>query len=221
MKGMGLLFFALCFQLSAFSQEMVVDLQHLVAVEENQAVRMAAEGTHQDYLKKINDNVNTVNTNVSSVVAAQTLIYNALANVNSALKDGLMARQISRTTADIVYYLNESMTLAKDDPLLLLVTTKIQNEFGPRATAMVSDISGFILESDGNVLADYNGRDQLLRKVVQQLQILDGMAYGTWKAIFWARERGVLQTLNPFAAYINKDRAFAAQIIQNAKFLNK
>jgi hypothetical protein len=221
MKKTGLLLFALGFQLSAFSQEMVIDVQHLVAVEENQAVRMAAEGTHQDYLKKINDNVNTVNTNVSSVVAAQTLIYNALANVNSALKDGLMARQISRTTADIIYYLNESLTLAKDDPLLLLVTLKIQNEFGPRATAMVSDISGFILKSDGNVLADYNGRDQLLRKVVQQLQILDGMAYSTWKSMFWARERGVLRTLNPFAAYINKDRVFAAQIIQNAKFLNK
>ncbi|WDF55884.1 hypothetical protein [Mucilaginibacter sp. KACC 22063] len=221
MKKIGLLLFCICFRFAALSQEMVIDVQHLVAVEENQAVRMAAEGTHQDYLKKINDNVNTVNTNVSSVVAAQTLIYNALANVNSALKDGLMARQISRTTADIIYYLNESLTLAKDDPLLLLVTLKIQNEFGPRATAMVSDISAFILKSDGNVLADFNGRDQLLRKVVQQLQILDGMAYSTWKSMFWARERGVLRTLNPFDAYINKDRVFAAQIIQNAKFLNK
>ncbi|OKS88794.1 hypothetical protein [Mucilaginibacter polytrichastri] len=221
MKKTGLFLFGLCLQLSAFSQEIVVDPQHIIAVEENQAVRMAAEGTHQNYLKKINDNVNTVNTNVSSVVAAQTLIYNSLANVNSALKDGLMVKQISRTTADIIYYLNESLTLAKDDPLLLLVTTKIQNEFGPKATAMVSDISGFILKSDGNMLADYNGRDQLLRKVVQQLQIMDGMAYGTWKAMYWAKERGVLKTLNPFAGYINKDRAFAAQIIQNAKFLNK
>ncbi|PAW95104.1 hypothetical protein CKK33_17015 [Mucilaginibacter sp. MD40] len=220
MRGLLLLVFSFC-SCAAFAQEMVIDPQHLLVVQENQAVRMAAEGTHQDYLKKINDNVNTVNANESSVVAAQTLIYNALANVNSVLKDGLMVRQISRTTTDIIYYLNESMMLAKDDPLLLLVTMKIQNDFGPKATAMVSDISGFILKSDGNVLADYNGRDQLLRKVVQQLQILDGMAYGTWKAMYWARERGVLKTLNPFANYINKDRAFAAQIIQNAKFLNK
>lgn len=221
MKTVCLAFFAVLFRLFAFSQEVVVDPQHLIVLQENQAVRMAAEGTHQDYLKKINDNVNTVNTNESSVVAAQTLIYNSLANVNSALKDGLMVKQITRTTTDIIYYLDQSLTLAKDDPLLLMVTVKIQNEFGPKATAMVSDISGFILKSDGNVLADYNGRDQLLRKVVQQLQILDGMAYGTWKAMFWARERGVLKTLNPFAAYINKDRAFAAQIIQNAKYLNK
>ncbi|QEM07853.1 hypothetical protein DIU31_031740 [Mucilaginibacter rubeus] len=220
MKGLPLIILSFLSTV-ALAQEMVVDPQHLLVVQENQAVRMAAEGTHQDYLKKINDNVNTINANESSVVAAQTMIYNSLANVNSALKDGLMVKQISRTTTDIIYYLNESMMLAKDDPLLFLVTMKIQNEFGPKATAMVSDISGFILKSDGNVLADYNGRDQLLRKVVQQLQILDGMAYGTWKAMYWAKERGVLKTLNPFASYINKDRAFAAQIIQNAKFLRQ
>ena len=216
-----LLVFAFGFRLSASAQEMVVDIQHAVVVMENQAARMAAEGTHQNYLGKINDNINTINTNVATVVAAQTLIYNALANVNSALKDGLMAKNIYRTTSDIVYYLNEAMMMGKDDPLLFLVTMRIQNEFGPKVTALVGDVSGFILKEGDNVLADYNGRDQLFRRVVQQLQILDGMAYGTWKVMYWARERGVLKTLNPFAAYINKDRAFAAQVIQNAKYLNK
>lgn len=216
-----LLLFALSFPLWAHSQEMVYDLQHAAVVVENQAARSAAEGTHQQYLGKINDNLNTVNTNVASVVAAQTLIYNALANVNSALKDGLMVKSIAKTTTDIIYYLDQAMHLGKDDPVLFLVTARIQNEFGPKATAMVSDISGYILKEGDNVLADYNGRDQLLRRVVQQLQILDGMAYGTWKAMFWAKERGVLKTLNPFQNFINQDRAFAAQIIQNAKFLQR
>lgn len=200
---------------------MVYDLQHMAVVIENQAARSAAEGTHQQYLSKINDNVNTINTNVATVVAAQTLIYNALANVNSALKDGLMVRNISSMTGDIIYYLGQAMQMGKDDPLLFLVAMHIQNEFGPRVTALVSDISGFILKEGDNVLADYNGRDQLLRRVVQELQILDGMAYGAWKAMYWAKARGVLKTLNPFQQFINQDRAYAAQIIQNAKFLNK
>lgn len=210
-----------CFPLLAHAQEMVFDPQHFVVVMENQAMRMAAEGTHQQYLGKINDNVNTINTNTATVVAAQLLIYNALANVNSALKDGLMVKNIGATTADIIYYLDQAMLLGKDDPLLFLVAMRIQNEFGPKVSALVSDISGFILKEGGNVLADYNGRDQLLRRVVQQLSILDGMAYGAWKAMYWAKARGVLKTLNPFQSFINKDRAFAAQIIQNAKYLNK
>jgi hypothetical protein len=216
-----LLLLVFCLPLLARGQEMVFDPQHLIVVEENQAMRMAAEGTHQQYLGKINDNVNTINTNMATVVTAQTLIYNALANVNSALKDGLMVKNIGKTTGDIIYYLDQAMMLGKDDPLLFLVAMRIQNEFGPKVSALVSDISGFILREGGNVLADYNGRDELLRRVVQQLQILDGMAYGAWKAMYWARERGVLKTLNPFQSFINKDRAFAAQIIQNAKYLNK
>lgn len=221
MKSFLLLLSAFVFKLSASAQEMVYDLQHMAVVIENQAARSAAEGTHQQYLGKINDNVNTINTNIATVVAAQTLIYNSLANVNSVLKDGLMVKNIARTTTDIIYYLGQAMEMGKDDPLLFLVTARIQNEFGPRASALVSDISGFILKEGDNVLADYNGRDQLLRRVVQELQIMDGMAYGAWKAMYWARERGVLKTLNPFQYFINQDRAFAAQIIQNAKYLNK
>jgi hypothetical protein len=71
------------------------------------------------------------------------------------------------------------------------------------------------------VLADYNARDQLLHKVVTQLQILDGLAYGAWKAMFWAKERGIIASLNPFRDYINKDIFFVSQIIQNAKYLKQ
>jgi hypothetical protein len=220
---MRALFFVLCFWgLAAKAQYKIgIDVQHTLVVIENQAVRSAAELTHQQYLGKINNNLNIINENVSSVVAAQYLIYNALANVNSALKDGLMVKNIGKTTADIVYYLSQSADLAKNDPLLLLVTSKVQNDMVPKALALVSDISGYITKEGDNVLADYNGRDQMLRRVVQQLAILDGMAYGTWKVMYWAKQRGVLKTLNPFAGYVNKDRAYAAQIIQNAKFLTR
>lgn len=217
-----ILLFALCFNLYALkAQSVAFDPQHFASVVENQAVRSAAESTHNQYLGKINDNVEQVNTNVGSVALAQTMIYNALANVNSALKDGLAVRNVTFITGDIIYYLGQAMELAKDDPVLLLTTAKIQNEMGPRAVALVSDISGYVLKEGDNVLADYNGRDELLRKVIQQLQILDSMAYGTWKTMYWAAERGLLKTLNPWANFIYQDKAFVLQIIQNAKYLSK
>lgn len=218
------LFFCLAFGLMASAghcQVISFDPWHFNAVVENQVVRSAAEGTHNNYLGKINNNIEQVNTNLGSVVLAQAMIYNALANVNSALKDGLAVKNIGFITYDINYYLEQAMALAKDDPILLLTTSKLQNEMGPKAIALVSDISGYVLKEGDNVLADYNGRDQLLRRVIQQLQILDSMAYGTWKTMHWAKERGLLRTLNPWAAFIGKDKAFALQIIQNAKYLNK
>jgi hypothetical protein len=214
-----LLLIALNFALSASAQEYVVDPQYLASVEANQAVRMSAEQTHNQYLDKINNNLNNLNINVGSVVTAQTIIYNGLANVNSALKDGLEVKHMATITSDMISYLDQALTLAKAKPYLLLFASGIANEMKSRALLLATDVSGFVLKEGSNVLADYNGRDQLLRKVTMQLQILDSLAYGAWRAMYWASQQSLLATLNPWQAYINKDKLFVQQIISNARYL--
>ncbi|MGN6180906.1 MAG: hypothetical protein ACTHNW_17115 [Mucilaginibacter sp.] len=214
-----LLLSALRFSLSASAQEYVIDPQYLASVEANQAVRMGAEQTHNNYLDKINNNLNNLNINVGSVVTAQTIIYNGLANVNSALKDGLEVKYMATITGDMINYLDQALKLAKAQPYLLLFATGIANEMKIRAVTLVSDVSGFVLKEGDNVLADYNGRDQLLRKVTMQLQILDSLAYGAWRAMYWASQHSMLYNLNPWQAYINKDKLFVQRIIGSAKYL--
>ena len=201
------------------AQEIVFDPQHCEAVIENGVVRSSAESTHNNYLGKINGNLNTINTNVSSVVLAQTIIYNGLANVNSALKDGLAVKNLAVIIADMVNYLNQCLALAKSQPELLLFASNIEQQMHARALALVSDVSGYVLKEGSNVLADYNSRDQLLRKVTMELQTIDGLAYGAWRAMYWAKERGIIASLNPFQAWINRDLNLANQIIFNAKYL--
>ena len=205
----------------ANAQSIVVDPQHINAVIQNGIVRSSAESTHEQYLGKINNNIDNINTNVGAVVIAQTIIYNSLANVNSALKDGLEVKNMALVTADMIGYLNKALLLAKADPYLLLFAGNISTLMQQKALALLNDVSGFVLKEGNNVLADYNARDELLRKVTQQLQILDGLAYGAWKAMFWAKEKGVFASAPPFAGFINKDKLFVAQIIQNAKFLHE
>jgi len=223
MKRLATYFFCLlpfAFNLSPLkAQEYVLDPQYLASVEANQAVRMSAEQTHNDYLNKINNNLNNLNINVGSVVTAQTIIYNGLANVNSALRDGLEVKYMATITGDMISYLDQALTLAKDKPYLLLFATGIGNEMKTRSVLLVSDVSGFVLKEGSNVLADYNARDQLLRKVTMQLQILDSLAYGAWRAMYWASQQSLLATLNPWQAYVNKDKLFVQQIISNAKYL--
>lgn len=216
------LFFALsCWLLGAKAQQYVIDPQYFSSVMANQAVRSSAEQTHNQYLGKIHNNIDDININVGSVVTAQAIIYNGLSNVNSALKDGLAVKNLAVITGDMVSYLNQALELAKDEPYLLLFASNIQNEMRVKAAGLVSDVSGYILKSGDNVLADYNSRDQLLQKVTQRLQILDGLAYGTWRAMYWAKQRGIVASLNPFQGYINHDKFFVQQIIQNAKYLQQ
>jgi hypothetical protein len=203
------------------AQSYVFDPQHFASVVSNAGVRSGAEGTHDQYLGKINANINNLNTNAGSVVLAQTMIYDGLSNVNSALKDGLAVKNIAVIIADMTGYINQAIALGKSDPYLLLFADNIASEMRTRSLTMVTDVSDFILKSGSNVLADYNARDELLHKVITQLQILDGLAYGAWKAMYWAKERGIIASLNPFQDFINHDKIFVSQIIQNAKYLRQ
>jgi hypothetical protein len=214
---------ALSFLLSApvKAQQYVIDPQVFASVTANAAVRSSAELTHQQYLGKINTNLDNININMGSVVLAQQMIYNGLANVNSALKDGLAVKNLAVIVADMINYIRQALELAKSDPTLLLFAARIGDEMKSHSLELVNDVSNFILKDGDNVLADYNARDQLLKKVTQQLQILDGLAYGTWRAMFWAKEKGIIASLNPFAGYISKDKLFVSQIIQNAKYLHQ
>jgi molybdenum cofactor biosynthesis enzyme MoaA len=213
-----LLFFA---SKMATAQQVVFDPQHFVSVTENGVVRSSAESTHDQYLGKINTNINDLNTNVGSVVLAQTIIYNGLANVNSALKDGLEVKNMAVIVADMTSYIDQALELAKAQPYLLLFADNIASEMKLRALTLVTDISGYVLKEGSNVLADYNARDQLMRKVTQQLQLLDSLAYGAWRAMYWAKERGIIASLDPYANFINRDKAIVSRIIQNAKYLQQ
>ena len=216
-----LILLAFSFLLSAFAsaQEVVFDPQHFLAVMENGAARNSAEVTHNQYLSKIDNNLSNIGINVSTVVLAQTIIYNALSDVNSALKDGIAVKNMSVMVEDMINYLSQCLALAKTQPYLVLFASNIESEMVTKSIGLLSQVSGFVLKEGGNVLADYNARDQLLAKVNQQLAILDGLAYGAWRAMYWAKERGLIASLNPFTNWINKDVTFANQIIFNAKYL--
>src|SRR5579872_6749837 len=93
----------------ATAQEVVFDPQHCASVISNGVVRGSAESVHDEYLGKININVNSLNTNVGSVVLAQTIIYNGLSNVNSALKNGLEVKNMAVIVADMTGYINQAL----------------------------------------------------------------------------------------------------------------
>jgi molybdenum cofactor biosynthesis enzyme MoaA len=215
-----LLIASLFLNISAVSaQQVVFDAKHFTAVTQNAAMRSSAETTHANYLNKINTSIDNLNTNVGAVVIAQTMIYQGLSNVNSALKNGLAVRNMAIIIADMTGYIDQAVRMARDEPYLLVFANSMAAEMRTRSLALVGDVFGFVLKEGDNVLADYNARDQLLRRITQQLQLLDSLAYGAWKAMYWAKQRGMIASVNPYAGFINQDRSYVEQIIRNAKYL--
>lgn len=202
------------------AQQLVYDHEHLGAVTENTAMRTMAELTHQQYLERINGNLQTINLNTGSLLLAQNIIYNSLLNVNSALKNGLAVRALSSTMTEIQHYTRQMLAMAVQEPYLLLFAEQTSRDTQIRAARLIADISDVVLNGT-NFLADFHSRDQLIRHVSQELQIISSLVYGAWKAMFWANQRGLFRSLNPFSNYLNADRSLVEEIIRNAKYLNK
>ncbi|GAA4331800.1 hypothetical protein GCM10023149_37790 [Mucilaginibacter gynuensis] len=212
---------SICFLtgLMSHAQQAVFDGRHYQSVTANGVARSTAEATHEYFLSNIVTNIDNLNKNVGAVVLAQTMIYQALSNVNSLLKNGLEVRYMAELVGSLIAYTNKALILVKNDPQLLIFARDISGVMRARAMILVRDVSEFVLRGGQNILADYSARDQLLRAVTQELQILNGLAYGAWKAMFWAKECGTIASLNPFAGYVNHDRLIVNQIIHHAKYL--
>jgi len=191
----------------------IIDSKHLATVNENAAVRSAAEMTHSNYLGTITERLDDINLHVSSVVLVQDIIHRSLTEVDQALRTGLTVRQIAQISNDILRECNLMLELAKDAPHLLLFAEDTARQLKNRGINLVAEVSDFILKEGQNVLMDYSKRDQLLRKIVLELRVMRALVYSIQKSMYWAKVRGVLRGLNPYSHFINKDRRLIENIL--------
>lgn len=206
---------------STKAQAIVFDPGHFAIVNENGAVRLAAENTHNNYLNTIRNRLDDINLNISSVVMVQTLIHNSLTQVNQALKSGIAATQVVQISSEIVRESNAMIAIASSEPYLLLFAEDVARQMKSRGINLVSEVSAFVLKEGSNVLMDYEKRDALLRKVILELKVMRALCYSMGKSMYWAKMNGVLKTANPYRDFINKDTRMADDIIRSYQLLKE
>ncbi|MGE6221177.1 hypothetical protein ACQKCH_15220 [Nubsella zeaxanthinifaciens] len=204
---------------STFGQRVVFDRNHFNIVNENGAVRLAAENTHNGYLNTIRNSLDDININISSVVIVHTLIRNSLIQVNQALKSGIAVSQIAEISNEIIRESNAMITIAGADPYLLLFAEDVARQMKSRGINLVSEVSAFVLKEGDNVLMDFEKRDALLRKIILELKVIRAMVFSMGKSMYWARMNGVLKMANPYRDFVNQDIRLSTEIINNVKYL--
>jgi hypothetical protein len=207
--------------LSVFSQRVVYDAGHYAIITENSFVRTSAALTHQGYLEKIENSLNNINLNAASVVTAQELTYSALSNVNGALRNGLMLQSMYSTCDQIILYSTAMVEMGRKEPYLLLFAEDMAREVALRSGRLITEVSGFVLKQGENVLMDYNARDELMKRISDELHIISGLCYGAWRAMYWTSQRGIIRAVNPFAGFINSDKRMVEDILLKAKYLKR
>ncbi|MCT1531371.1 hypothetical protein M3B46_10215 [Sphingobacterium daejeonense] len=192
----------------------------------------AATGAHAGV---INGQLNTTNNNLTLIqrgqlaVTGQLVIFNdlqdkiykGLSEVSAVVRNLLAIKDIGEISTDIVRDVNKAMDLAGSNPVLLLFAEDGAREFKSRATALAAEVTSFVTRGGRQNLMDSGERAKLLNRIVTEMTILRGVAYGMYRSMYWAKQRGILNSLNPYAGFINLDKRIADDIIRNAKYLKQ
>lgn len=200
-----------------------------IYVDPTTAGAMAAHsGIINGQLNRTNDNLTLIQRGQLAVTGQlvivndlQQQIYRGLSEVSAAVRSLLAIQDIADISMDIVSDVNKAILIAQSNPVLLLFAEGGAREFKRRGTALAAEVSSFVLQGGINNLMDSGERAKLLNRIRTELMILRGVAYGMHRTMFWAKQRGILNSLNPYAGYINIDVRIANDIIRNAKYLKK
>lgn len=216
----NLFFLLLCFvAVQAYSQTIVFDKDHFAIVNANAAVRNVSEIGYHQTLDIIKQNTDDIILNSSSLALVQTMIVNSLTQINEAFKDAIQVRMIAETVLDISSISAEAFQLAADNPILFLFIEEYTGQAKTRSIKLATEVSSLILKEGDNLLMNYNVRDELLDSVQKELQVILALVLAAKNSIYWAKTNGIIMSLNPYQAYINRDLGLINEIIIKQKIL--
>jgi hypothetical protein len=151
----------------------------------------------------------------------QNKIYQGLSQVASVVNNLTTVKEIAQCGVDIIGDVEESVRLAKTDPVLLLFAERGARDFQTRATTLAAEVSAFVLQGGTKNLMDSGERGKLLNHIADEMRILRGIAYGMSRAMYWAKINGIFRSLNPWAEWQNQDVRIANDVLVNAKYLKQ
>lgn len=211
---------ALLFGLTARSQ-IYIDPAVAAATGAHAAVINGQLNTTNDRLTLIQRGQLAVTGQLVIVNDLQDKIYKGLSEVSAVVRNLLAVKDIADISTDIVRDVNKAMDIAGSNPVLLLFAEEGAREFKRRATALATEVGSFVTVGGRQNLMDSGERAKLLNRIVTELTILRGVAYGMYRSMYWAKQRGILNSLNPYAGFINIDKRIAEDIVRNAKYLRQ
>jgi len=179
-------------------------------------------------LDKTNDRLTLIQRGQLAVTGQLTVIndiqrslYRGLSEVSGVMKSLLAVKDIAEISQDILSDVNKAIAIAGDNPAYLLFAQAGASEFRSRALSLSAELSAFVLKGGWDNLMDSGERSKLLNRIATQLMILRGVSYGMYRAMYRARQIGLLNALNPYAGFINTDKRIADDILSKLKILKK
>ena len=147
----------------------------------------------------------------------QSQIYQGLSEVSCVMRSLLSVKEIYETSIDVIEDLEKVGKLGRKNPALLLFAESAAREIKTRASLLSTQVGSFVLKGGKDNLMDSGERAKLLNAILGQLLLLRGLSYGMYRSMYWADQRGILRSINPYAGFINIDKRIAEEVILKTK----
>jgi hypothetical protein len=212
----GLLAFAIT---TASAQEIVIDPALSAAIAVN---GLLEDGSMADIKAKQNLIQNLQATTVATVNFIndwQKKTYEGLVYVSSTVKNAYQVYECYKVLRSI--YENESNMLAEanKNPIALAFAMKAHGEMITRAIGFYGKIQQLVLkEGDKNLLMDAGERTRLMNELLRDLSVINGFAYSSYLKVRLVVKQGLINTINPFANFVNQDSKIVKDVLGKWKF---
>lgn len=148
----------------------------------------------------------------------QNKLYNGLSQVSQAVKDIYSLKEVYSISKDIIDYQIRIADHAKGNPLLLIFAKESTKEFKRKAYELVLYIESVALTGGPGLIMDAGERAAIIQKILRELQVIRGIAYGAERQMFWAKRDGFFKSIVPFSTWDNKEKAMASTLLATYKF---
>jgi len=146
-------------------------------------------------------------------------MYNGLIQVSSAVSDVYQVRECALVLGEIYELEREMIEAARPNPLALGFAMKFQQEMLIKAIQYYREINQLILkEDDARLLMDAGERSALLNRVLTDLRSIKALAATSLYRVRWAVRNGIINTLNPFSSFVNRDARIVQDILKSWRF---
>lgn len=211
----------LCYlsSLGASSQEIVFDPWLSAGLTVN--------GTREDNsLKAIKEKQTTIQNLQAATVSTVNFIndwqkktYNGLMYVSGSVKNIYQVYECARILKNIYDCQSKMISEAQKNPLALSFASKTQTEMITRAISLYGQIQQLVLkEGDKNLLMDAGERTKLMNGLLAQLNVINAYAYSSYLKVRLVVRQGLINSINPFGTYVNRDAQIVKDVLGKWKF---
>ncbi|AZI20616.1 hypothetical protein [Chryseobacterium taklimakanense] len=199
--------------LNAQSYGIAINDRLLLQLTENQGVRILSNESFRKSYEKQRKLYEDANQKMTQVVAIHEYIYQNLANINAAIRNGKQLVYFYQYSEKIVTHSQEMLKLTAQHPEYAILLTKYYNQIIQESILLKQEVTSDIMNESKDFLMNTYDRDILIEKMLARARAIDGWILYINIMLKTGKNRPYIEQIPILQDYVNLDKILVQDII--------